>query len=353
MTAIDPARLIIAGFRGNELPTDYCTWLREERLGGLVLFSRNFAGAGEAYALISQARSLQSSMIVAVDQEGGRVQRLKEFPLPAAAHWQCFDEPALARQAGGLLGQFLSSVGFNMDFAPVVDVNTNPDNPVIGDRAFGDEVEPVIAFARPFAEGLHSAGVASCAKHFPGHGDTDLDSHLALPRLSHSRARLESVELTSFKAFTDLPAWMTAHILFPEIDDRYPATLSASALEIARNQLGYQGVLISDDLEMNAIASHFGYGEAAVQAIVAGCDALLVCSEASAVEQASEALRREAKTSEAFRVRVAESWSRLGALIQRFPLPAHGPQAWRDVVQGETARRFLANLDERMQSASI
>ncbi len=348
MTDLDPARLIIAGFRGNSLPSRYENWLQKGALGGIILFSRNFDGAEGARGIVAAARAAQPQMIAAVDQEGGRVQRLKELQLPPAAHWKEWGNPSLTREAGLQLGRFLAALGFNLDFAPVVDVNTNPDNPVIGDRAFGDEVGTVVAYARAFAEGLHEAGVASCAKHFPGHGDTDTDSHLALPRLAHDMERLERVELASFAEFVDLPAWMTAHILFTSIDDKYPATLSESAIAVARQKLGYSGVIISDDLEMNAISSHHGYADAAVAAIEAGCDALLVCSEESAVVEAREALRAEAVRSPTFRARVAQSWQRVAALIERFPMPSSAPGAWQDVLDSPGVSALKSRLSERL-----
>lgn len=349
MAHIDPARLVIAGFRGSPLPSDYEARLRAGSLGGIILFSRNFEDAAQAHAIVAQAREAQPQMIASVDQEGGRVERLKELSLPPANRWQQYGDPELVRRAAASLGRFLGAIGFNMNFAPVVDVNTNPDNPVIGDRAFGDDVITVRDFARPFAEGLHSAGVASCAKHFPGHGDTDVDSHLALPRLAHEMERLERIELASFANFVDLPAWMTAHILFGALDDLYPATLSESVMRLARSKLGFDGVLISDDLEMNAVASHHGYAEAAVRAISVGCDAVLICSDASALEEASVALRREAKKSAAFRERVDQAWNRLARLIDRFPMPETTRGAWRDVVRSEEVqwlRERLADLDE-------
>lgn len=346
MAEVDPARLIIAGFRGNELPESYRGALRNEALGGIVLFSRNFDDAAGAAKILADAHAAQRQMLAAVDQEGGRVQRLKEFPLPAASVWRELGDVSLTEAAGCALGGFLRAVGFNLNFAPVVDVNTNPENPVIGDRAFGTDVPDVARYASAFAQGLSEAGVAACAKHFPGHGDTDTDSHLALPRLAHDMARLEAVELASFAEFTDLPAWMTAHILFSAIDDRYPATLSKSAIAIARETLGYAGVIISDDLEMNAIASHVGYAEASVAAIEAGCDALLICSEESAVSEASSALREHAARNPVFRSRVAEAWARVAAMIERYPMPTTSPQAWKLHLESEKARAFSKHLKD-------
>jgi beta-N-acetylhexosaminidase len=233
-------------------------------------------------------------------------------------------DPELCRSAGRVLGRQLRALGVSIDFAPVLDVDSNPENPVIGDRAFGPDPAAVIRFALPFAEGLHEAGVASCGKHFPGHGDTDLDSHLALPRVVHARNRLDAVELAPFRAaIRALPAMMTAHVIYDALDPGVPATLSHRIVTgLLKEELGYGGVVISDDLEMRAVSERFGVVDAGVRAIEAGCDALLVCSDVAAMLRLRDALGRRAEADRAFADRLADAAKRTRALRRAFPAAA-------------------------------
>jgi beta-N-acetylhexosaminidase len=190
------------------------------------------------------------------------------------------DDPALARKFARALATELAAVGISLDYAPVLDIHTNPKNPVIGDRALGEKPEVVAKLGRVIIEGLQAAGVAACGKHFPGHGDTAADSHLELPIIEHAPDRLRAVEFPPFKAAIDagVAFIMTAHVLVTSIDDERPATLSPRIVQrILREELRYDGVIISDDLEMNAIANTYAPPDAAVAAIAAGCDALLMC----------------------------------------------------------------------------
>jgi beta-N-acetylhexosaminidase len=220
-----------------------------------------------------------------------------------------------------VLGAQLAALGINVDFAPVLDVDTNPDNPVIGDRSFGRDAETVITHALAFARGLAARGVASCGKHFPGHGDTDLDSHLALPRIAHDRARLDAVELAPFRAARGLvPSIMTAHVVFDALDPGVPATLSRRVITgLLREELGYDGVIVSDDLEMKAVFDRWGVAESAVRAIEAGCDLLLVCSRLELVEEAAEALVARASTDPSFAHRLTEAAARVDRLRAQVP----------------------------------
>jgi beta-N-acetylhexosaminidase len=213
----------------------------------------------------------------------------------------------------------LAALGFSMDYAPVLDVHTRADNPVIGDRAFATEPKLVARAGLAFARGLVSAGVAACAKHFPGHGDTHTDSHLELPRVSHDRARLDAVELLPFRrAAREVPAIMSAHVVYDALD-QVPATLSHRiATDVLRGELGFRGVLVSDDLEMRAVSETLDAGEAAVAAIEAGCDALLVCSSEDAQLAACAALVKRAESSATFRVRCEEAHARVMLLRRAF-----------------------------------
>jgi beta-N-acetylhexosaminidase len=203
----------------------------------------------------------------------------------------------------------------NLDFAPVLDIDTNPSNPIIGDRSFGETPDVVIEQAMAFAEGLREGGVLSCGKHFPGHGDTDLDSHDALPVLRHDRSRLDRVELAPFRAAVGrLPSLMTAHVVLDSMDSM-PATLSRPIIEgLLRKQIGYEGAVFTDDLEMKAVSASYPIEESGVLAIEAGCDLLLVCSDVAAVGRLRETLIRKADRHPAFAQRLEEARARADVL---------------------------------------
>jgi beta-N-acetylhexosaminidase len=194
---------------------------------------------------------------------------------------------------GQTVGGELLSVGINWNFAPVLDVDTNHNNPIIGDRAFSRDPHRVSEYAVAFARGLESVGVASAGKHFPGHGDTHLDSHLSLPSLPHNLARLRAIELVPFRAYAEagLASIMTAHVLFSELDPEVPATMSRRALtELLRDELQFSGLIVSDDLEMRAIADHYGPEKAALGGLEAGIDTFLSCASHPVYQAACSAL---------------------------------------------------------------
>lgn len=306
--------------------------LSEGGAGGVVVFARNLemkddrvdldAAAALCGELKAAAPEGEAPALVCVDQEGGGVQRVRA-PYPRWPPMLRFDDIAgdralpLAEAVGEAIGAELSALGFDVDFAPVLDVHTNPDNPIIGDRAFSRDPERAAERALAFARGLRRSGVLGCGKHFPGHGDTHVDSHLELPSVGADRDRLERVELLPFRraAAANIPMIMTAHVVFPVLDPDRPATLSPRVItELLRGDIGYGGVVVSDDLDMKAIADHYGAGDAAVEAIAAGCDVLLACQSEAVQDEAYEALAREAEASAAFRERVAESAARVRAL---------------------------------------
>jgi beta-N-acetylhexosaminidase len=233
---------------------------------------------------------------VSVDQEGGRVARLKapftEWP-PMATLGRSGDVRLAERFARALAAE-LRIVGITLDYAPVLDIHTNPKNPVIGDRALADTADEVARLGTAIIRGLQGEGVAACGKHFPGHGDTAADSHLELPLVEHPPDRLRRVEFVPFKAAIDaqVAALMTAHVFVPSLDTDRPATLSRRIVtDILRRELHYGGMILSDDLEMKAIASHHAVPAAAVMAVDAGCDGLLICGGNCDVQaQALEAL---------------------------------------------------------------
>jgi beta-N-acetylhexosaminidase len=349
-------QVLTAGFAGKDAPEALLRLCAQAELGGIILFKRNLGPMHEVSALVSRfARSAPAEwpLLVAVDQEGGRVARLGPpvLELPPMRVLGAIDDVALTERAGRLLGRQLRALGFTMDLAPVLDVNTNPYNPVIGDRSFGDEVDRVIRHALAFAAGLESpGGVLACGKHFPGHGDTDIDSHLALPRLGHARDRLDRVELAPFRAARGkLSAIMTAHVVFDAFAAGRPATLAREVVsDLLRGELGFDGVVLSDDLEMKAVADHYGIEQAACLAIEAGCDTLLVCSHLDWVERAIAALAERAGRDSEFARRLAQAAERSLAMRTRVRSePVVPPAALNEALCEDEARTLSAEISTR------
>ncbi|MCB9620700.1 MAG: beta-N-acetylhexosaminidase [Sandaracinus sp.] len=331
----------MVGYPSTEPPRVVRDALQEGSLAGVILFKRNLVDGPEAVAETLATLKSPEPALVAVDQEGGRVARFGPpvLKLPPMRVLGERDDLELTRRCGRVLGRQLKALGFTMDFAPVLDVDTNPDNPVIGDRSFGREPERVIRHGLAFADGLADAGLLGCGKHFPGHGDTDTDSHFALPTLRHDLKRLEAVELAPFAAASRIPALMTAHVLFEALDPEVPATLSKAVVtDLLRGRLGYPGVVISDDLEMKAVADRYGVSESAVRAIEAGCDLLLVCSDVDACFAAREALARRASEDAAFATRLREAGDRTLAMRAKVPSTPLSGDALRDALNDPEAR---------------
>lgn len=312
-----PSGRILIGFPGLTLPEEAWTLAATGALAGVVLFRRNIDSPeqlADLVAAIHDAFVGQLTPIIAVDQEGGSVQRLIEpkvpvAPIPAMRGLGEYLDFRAFEQLGHIVGTDLRRFGFNVDFAPVLDVDTNPHNPIIADRAFGRTPAEVIERALAFARGLASAGIAWCGKHFPGHGDTDTDSHLELPVLNHDRARLDAIELAPFAAAAaaHAPLLMTAHILYPALDPALPATLSPHIVpSILRDEHGYDGVVASDDLEMKAIHDRFDVTSIAAGLDAADVDLALVCSDlAFAAALAQHLPERPAATRRLERVRAS------------------------------------------------
>ena len=298
-------QLLIAGFDGHSLPVELKSLAREFGLGGVILFTRNMSEPAQVAEVCYEAARLVPDLPlwVSVDQEGGRVARLKapftEWP-PMATLGRSGDVQLAERFARALASE-LRAVGITLDYAPVLDVGTNPKNPVIGDRALSAEAEDVARLGNAIVRALQSEGVAACGKHFPGHGDTSTDSHLGLPLVEHPIERLRAVEFLPFKAAIDagVTAIMTAHLLMPALDEHRPATLSRRIVSgLLREELKFEGVILSDDLEMKAIADEYAVASAAVLAIEAGCDGVLICSgdytvQAAALESLIHAVEDE------------------------------------------------------------
>lgn len=342
--AREVGQLLIGGFDGLAAPADFLDLVRSGDVGGVILFKRNLTGRLEdTAALLASLQAVAPSPLwTAVDQEGGRVQRLgPPFPqLPRMRRVGETGDAALTRRAGEVLARGLRAIGFRQDYAPVLDVDTNPANPVIGDRSFSRDPQVVARLGVALAHGLQAEGVAACGKHFPGHGDTITDSHLELPRLEHDLARLREVELVPFAAAMrgGIASVMTAHVLFPSLDPSHPATLSERIITpLVRGELGYDGVVVSDDLEMKAVADHYGIEDSAVRAIRAGCDQLLICHQPALVAQAHRAIVQAVEKGTLSRERVAEAADRVARMGGRYPLRAVSVEELAAVMPGVDA----------------
>ena len=275
-------QLVMAVLPGTELDEENAARLRTGHYAGVVLFSRNITSVEQTLALTTAIHACRTvdglPPLIGMDQEGGRVRRLmpEATATPSAMALGATSDPALVERIGHAIGRELRALGVNTDFAPVADVNNNPLNPVIGTRSFGESPERVTAMVLAFARGLRSVGIAACVKHFPGHGDTHVDSHEDLPTISHNLDRLRTVELPPFAAAiaAGIPLVMTTHIRFPALEpDGLPATLSPRILNgLLREELGFDGVIISDAMVMKAIVDYYGIVAGSVQAIIAGHD---------------------------------------------------------------------------------
>jgi len=335
----DVAGLFCVGFQGLT-PSLEVLDLVKRGVYGVILFSRNVESAEQVAELVTRLKRAARGrkLLVSVDQEGGRVARLRAghgfTELPSMRSLGRTKDPDLARQVGALLGEELRAVGIDQDYAPCVDVDSNPQNPVIGDRALSADPAEVGWLGAALAEGLQSAGVAACAKHFPGHGDTSQDSHVELPRLPHGLDRLRQVELRPFAVLSHagVASVMTAHVVFEALDRDRPATLSAPALRLLREELGFEGCCISDDLEMKAVAERFPLEEVAPGCLLAGVDALLVCHTAATQQKAIDLVRRAVEEKRIPRERLQEARARIDGLL-RFAGPPPAPSAIRSALR--------------------
>lgn len=346
-------QLAIAGFGGASISAELHSLAADAGLGGIILFGRNIESPEQVAELACAACALPGELPpwVSVDQEGGRVARLgapftRWPPMRALGH----GDPALAARFGRAMARELRAVGVTLDYAPVLDVDTNPDNPVIGDRALSGEAGQVAGLGAAVVNALQAGGVAACGKHFPGHGDTDADSHAELPVVSHAPDRLRAVELQPFRAAAaaGVATIMTAHVLYPALDDSLPATLSPRILGLLRDELAFDGLLLSDDLEMAAIAGRYAVEDAAVRAVAAGCDMVLLCgADADRQAVAIEALIHAVEQERLPRARVEEALARQERVKARF---LAGARAWRPPPSA--ALRALVGREEHAAIAA-
>lgn len=339
-------QLIVGGFHGPRVPEDFRSLIRGGVVGGVILFKENLGGLLECASMLEELqREAPSPLWTAIDQEGGRVQRLEPpfLQLPPMRWVGDRHDARLARRIGVLLAEGLAALGFRQDYAPVLDVDTNPANPVIGDRSFSRDPVRVAELGAALIEGLQNGGVAACGKHFPGHGDTETDSHLTLPVVRRDWPTLEAVELLPFRRAisASIGMLMTAHVVYPAVDER-PATLSRKWLhDVLRTQLGYTGLVVSDDLDMKAVtAEKLGIADdsgVVVESLLAGCDAFLFCQEPERLARAEEALIRAAERSSTVRDRIAESAARLATFRRTL---GDGRPMWNRLAQFPVAEHL-------------
>ena len=318
-------RLFI-GLFGHAVSDDLRRVAAEMRPAGFVLFARNVVEPGQVADLnraLGDLADPHAPAIIAVDQEGGRVARVRApatvFP-PMRAVGRAGD-PALTEQVARVMARELRAMGFHLDFAPVADVDSNPDNPIIGDRSFGPSPDEVGRHVAAFVRGMQAEHVVACAKHFPGHGDTQLDSHKDLPVVDRPIEALRRTELPPFRAAVDagVGTVMTSHVMFPAWDAEWPATLSPKILPpLLRQELGFGGVVFSDDMDMKAVADRWPHDVLVRQGTEAGVDVFLGCNEPERQVAMFEALVRLQEQSRAHEKAFVDSVARVAALRERF-----------------------------------
>lgn len=323
-------QLVIAGIDGYENDEHSKNLMEEDHVGGFILFKKNIQSSSQLLDLLNSLKSVNKvknkvPLFLSVDEEGGRVSRMPEefLKFPSNKEIGKLNNPELSYKVGSILGEELSVFGFNLDFAPVMDINSNPKNPVIGDRSFGTTAELVSRLGVETVKGIQSQNVISVVKHFPGHGDTSVDSHIGLPRVNHGLERLESFELKPFKAAIEngVDAVMIAHILLPELDADNPASFSKKIIsDILRSSMGFNGVVITDDFTMGAITENYDIGKAAVKSIQAGSDIVLVCHGYDKQKAVINAILTAAQNGQLSEERIEKSVYRILALKDKYKL---------------------------------
>jgi beta-N-acetylhexosaminidase len=295
-SSVPAGRLVMIDIPGPELDPETAAFIMQHQIRGVLLFQYNILNGAQTRQLTSDLRRLMGpEALIAVDQEGGAIVRTRDLPFPPSAmSLGAGGSTETAYAVGAAVGRMLNGLGINWNFAPVLDVNNNSLNPVIADRSFGSDPQLVARLGLAWAQGCMSAGVAPCVKHFPGHGDTHTDSHTGMPVVGKSLDQLQTLELRPFRAAVEagLPCIMTAHILFPAIDAERPATLSPAILgDLLREEWGYDGVVITDAMNMQAITDRYGRGPAGMLALQAGADIVLAQGTREAQQETLSALQ--------------------------------------------------------------
>ena len=349
--------LITCGFVGSSLNSEIKEVLRETSAAGVIFFARNFESPAHLGELAEEFKHYRpdNPLLLSIDQEGGRVARVKEPATlwPPMKDLGTIDDPALTYEVGRALARELRGLNIDVNYAPVLDVDTNPDNPIIGDRSFGSHPELVSRHGAALIAGLQDHGVGACGKHFPGHGDTHLDSHLALPSVEHDLPRLRDVEWRPFHAAVkaNAGAMMTAHVVLEAVDQNHPATLSPKVLQFLREEIGFEGVIISDDLEMNAVANHYTVEEMARLGLEAGVDHFLACKRPEVVLALYEGIIHAVEKEHISHKRLLESATRVREWKTRYRQSAVSTKE-RKWVGSEAHRNLTETIRSRAAMAS-
>lgn len=340
----EAGRVLMVGVPGAQLDVQTARLLAELQPGGVILFGRNLESPAQTVRLLDDLRELlPQPALFALDQEGGRVSRLERWigATPPAAALAAAGE-ATVQRFGRATASALRALGFNIDFAPVVDVSDSRAANGIGDRSFGNDPVAVTRLAASFLCGLEEDGVAGCLKHFPGLGATHVDSHVELPTVRRSRRELDEVDLLPFRRLVvQAPAVMVGHAHYPALDPTpgLPASLSGAVVRgLLRSEIGFAGLVVSDDLEMGAVAPLDVSGDAAPRAIDAGCDLLLYCADLERASRARERLASRARSDAAFSRRLCESANHVARFAARWRAPVG------DVAAFDAAREAFAQL---------
>ena len=322
-------QLLVAGIGETEAGEDGLQAVQDYQVGGVILFGRNVESAEQLASLTNELKALNGDntpLFLCVDQEGGRVDRMPPEVDDLSSAYDYIAGGGDPLERGKVLAAQCAAFGFNLDFSTCLDIWSNPDNTVIGDRAYGSDPDTVTRAGLAVNEGLSQGGVIPVVKHFPGHGDTSTDSHVDLPVVDKTVEQLKEFELIPFQAAIEAgtPCVMVAHILMTQIDPDLPASLSPKVVTgLLRQEMGFDGVVCTDDLTMGAISNTYGMGEAAVMAVEAGCDLLLVCHEADNLTAAREALLAAVDSGRITMERLDESVCRILSLKQEYSLTNH------------------------------
>ncbi len=321
-------QIILAGISETTMDTNTKKLISQFHVGGIIFYKNNLETPTQTVQLMNQLKTGNSSslpLLLGIDQEGGRVTRLPDglVNFPPNEQIGKVNSPEFSYKVGTLLGHELKEFGLNLDFAPVLDINSNPNNPVIGDRSFGNNPEIVSELGIQTMKGIQSQNVIPTVKHFPGHGDTSVDSHLELPIVNKSLEELKKLELIPFKRAIDHGAdvVMVAHILLPQLDKTNPASMSKAVMtDLLRKQLSFTGVIITDDMTMGAITEHFDIGKAAVESVKAGSDIILVGHDYNNVVKITSSLKTAVQNGEISEQRLNESIERIIQLKKKYSI---------------------------------
>jgi len=334
---VSVGQLMIVGFDGAEMSSPLAELLTRIQPAGVILFGRNIVNAQQTHQLLRECQAcIEKPIFSCVDLEGGRVDRFRSVMGPAPSAADVFDsgEAKLFCRHGEIIGKICYALGFNVDFAPVLDLAFEASRAVMSSRAFSTDPKDVVRYAREFLRGLKSAGIIGCGKHFPGLGEGDLDSHHHLPVIEKSLAELWEEDLVPYRVMKrELPMTLVNHASYPEVTrDKLPASLSKKWItEVLRRRIGYRGLIVSDDLEMGGVLKAAPIEQAAVEFVRAGGDLCLICHQLEYVEQAFEKLTRTAERDVKFRRRVLDSVKRVEAFKRKSPelrrrAPAPSPE---------------------------